>query len=412
MRNTPTINEKANSFLARWRLCDLPSPELLKDYISIADKLLFADEELTLKTIDLLKINVNLWATKNSPVYNQLQLKPYFSKADFENSENWYVQSLSQESQRMSTSGSTTGKCFPYLRWNRFLRQIEGDNHYDLILDEFGISRTPNVAYMLMNNVRDVKEPISKVTSSNFTEHHGIHRKAKIHFAQKTNLYFENQEKYFEYVLEYLAKNEIDVILTSGPIISSLAHHVKRLGFDKKITRLLSNTCELMFKKDVGYLQKAGVISECCDHMRCWDGGAGFFSCRYGTYHLMDNLSFCEEFDGKLISTDYFSLPSPFIKFWNGDLCEINNSYKRCQCGRLYRPFKFLQSRPFSVKGKCITDLREKVKQSGIKGIKQIKCGNSKMEIVSNIILSTQDKNQLNEILQGFDLVFTTEQTT
>lgn len=408
MRDTQNINQQFKNFLARWKKCDLPSTKLPKDYISIANILLFADEELVLEVIDLLRTNVVLWAEKHSSVYKNLKL--YYTKDDLENPELWHVPSLLNESQKMSTSGSTTGKCFPYLRWNKFLHQIEGDNHYDLILDEFGISKTPTVAYMLMNNLRkDIIDPILEIKSCNFTEHHGVHRKAKIHFAQKNNLYFENQEKYFEYILEYLSKKQIDVILTSGPIISSLAHHVKRLKFDKKISNLLSNTCEYMFKKDVGYLQKTGIIKECCDHMRCWDGGAGFFSCRYGTYHLMDNLSFCEEFENKLISTDYFSLPSPFVKFWNGDLCKIENKYKRCQCGRIFRPFTFLQSRPFSIKGKCITELREKVKQSGIKGIKQIKCGNSKMEIVSNINLSNQDKEQLFQIMSEFNLIFTVE---
>ena len=75
------------------------------------------------------------------------------------------------------------------------------------------------------------------------------------------------------------------------------------------------------------------------------------FTCKEKTYHLCDNLSWSEEIDGKLITTDYFSLPSPFIKYWNGDLCKIFDKYRRCECGRLFRNFEFVESRPFSLKG-------------------------------------------------------------
>lgn len=63
------------------------------------------------------------------------------------------------------------------------------------------------------------------------------------------------------------------------------------------------------------------------------------FVCDHGTLHQADNYSyaFCE--DGKLLRTDYFNVVSPFVNYWNGDVCENRtNGYRRCGCGQLYRP--------------------------------------------------------------------------
>jgi phenylacetate-coenzyme A ligase PaaK-like adenylate-forming protein len=406
LRDTSIINEKVDLFLNKWENSNLPSKELVFEYILIAKDLMFAKVDLIKRTTSLMSQNIKKWALKNSPVYRQD--KEYFSKVDLEDKSIWYVDEIKKESQPMATSGSTSGNQFGYLRWDRFLRQIEGENHYDLILEEFEI-KNPKVANMFTTSL--TKENfVYEIKSENFMQHHGFHFNAKVYVVYKTKTYYENQDKYFNEVIQYFEENPVDVILTCGPMVNSLVHHIKRRGNCKKITNLLSNTCEYMFKEDANYLKENKIISHWCDHMRCWDGGASFFTCKHGIYHLMDNLSFCEEIDGKLISTDYFSFTSPFVKYWNGDLCRIKNEYERCMCGRAFRPFLFLENRPFSIKGKCISEFQEKIKKSGIIGIKQMKCSNSHIEVVCKWELNKKEKETIISIMNGFKIDFTIEE--
>jgi phenylacetate-coenzyme A ligase PaaK-like adenylate-forming protein len=143
--------------------------------------------------------------------------------------------------------------------------------------------------------------------------------------------------------------------------------------------------------------------------MRCWDGGATFFTCKYNTYHLLDNLSWCDEYENKLISTDYFSFPSPFVNYWNGDYCEIKSNYKRCECGRLYRPFKFLQSRPFAIKGYIVHDIYNNLIKLEINSIKQIKCDYNNIIIISNKEIELEKKNIMKKQFEKINFKFIVE---
>jgi hypothetical protein len=130
--------------------------------------------------------------------------------------------------------------------------------------------------------------------------------------------------------------------------------------------------------------------------MRCWDGGATFFTCKHQNYHLLDNLCWCDEKNKKLISTDYFSFPSPFVDYWNGDLCRLKNEYQRCDCGRLYRDFEFLENRPFSIKGRNILEIKEKIKQYKIKEVRcSMMLGESFLEIVTSRELCEKSKKKI-----------------
>jgi hypothetical protein len=126
-----------------------------------------------------------------------------------------------------------------------------------------------------------------------------------------------------------------------------------------------------------------GYAGNVCDHMRCWDGGAGFWTCLHGTYHLMDNLSWAEESDGRLVCTDYFNLAAPFFRYWNGDFCRITDTYQRCECGRLYRDFEFLENRPFALKGRSILEIRETISMLGLKEVKRVSSSSDSVVITS-----------------------------
>lgn len=409
MRSSSTVNDKFYRFIKTWSRTPLPSKEILFDYAPIAADLLFADEGIVRYVTTLLTQNITAWAGFYSPVY--AQEKPFLEKSDLVDKRKWYVKSLAKEAALMQTSGSTSdnGHSFAYLRWNCFLPQIEGDNHYDLILDEFEVSDNPVIADMLFRS-GVYNRQICEIDSQNFMQHHGFRRHAKQIFVfSQTDLYYENQAKYYDLIIDFLIATNVDVLLASGPYINSLVSHIKRRGDQNKIAGLLSNTYQYMLKKDASFLKENGLIGNWCDHMRCWDGGAGFFTCRFGTVHLMDNLSWTIEIEKKLISTDYFSFPSPFVNYWNGDLCRIADIYRRCQCGRLFRPFLFLENRPFGIKGQSLADYKNKIKQLGIVGIKQVKCDRNHFEFVTSKELSLEERLAIEQVMTGYSIKYTVE---
>ena len=144
--------------------------------------------------------------------------------------------------------------------------------------------------------------------------------------------------------------------------------------------------------------------------MRCWDGGATFFTCKHKNYHLMDNLAWCEEGPNhELICTDYFNLASPFVRYWNGDYCKIAKEYQRCECGRLYRDFEFLESRPFALKGTNMREIQEKIKALAMGGIKQVRCSAHDLSVISTRNLTDEEKNRIQSVSEKFKFKFLCE---
>ena len=404
MRNT----QKVKLFLEKWKTKKLPCKDVLYEYKSICTNLLYEDEELVQETIKILRKNIYLWAKNFSNVYKKHT--GIVSKCNLNNKKDWFVESISNESAHMRTSGSTTGEPFSYLRWEPFLYFIEATNHYDLIANEFNINKNPHVFYFFnTKHIEKNKFIISKSNSQNFMEHHGIERKAITHYPN-LKMKSENETAFFKYFFDYITKNKMDIIFAPGPIINSICNYIKKFNFKDKLCSLLSNSNELLLSSDAQFLYSNNFIDNICDHMRCWDGGASFFTCKEKNYHLMDNLSWCDEIQNKLISTCYFSFPSPFIMYWNGDLCKIKNIYQRCDCGRLYREFEFLENRPFSIKGNSLKEHRKKILDKGIQNLKQLRCSQDKIDVISNIELLEKDKKYIEEILCNFKLNFLIEE--
>jgi hypothetical protein len=142
--------------------------------------------------------------------------------------------------------------------------------------------------------------------------------------------------------------------------------------------------------------------------MRCWDGGATFFTCKFGTYHLLDNITSHKSIDNKLVTTDYFSLAAPFINYWNGDLCKIENEYLRCECGRLYHPFRMMENRPFALKGSSkLTSIKQQISQLSFKkDLIQVQFQNLDATIVCSRQLDIDEKSQLQEILNEYNILW------
>ena len=398
--------QKVAKFVQKWKGAR-PGTKVIWEYRDICQNLMFNDEELIVRATNIMRSNMMEWAACNSQAYENS--KPFYTKSDLEDKDSWFVRDLLGQSARMKSSGSTTGKGFEYLRWDPMLIFIECDNHYDMIMDEFEIPSSPSILNCFSTPMsRDGEHVTVSGDSQNFMDHHGARRRACVHYL---NLEMQRRDEpgNFSALFDHLGKNRIDVMFSNGPQINKLCSAIKSQKYQGKVCDLLSNTNEMMLREDADFLLSGGFVKRTCDHMRCWDGGAMFFTCRYGTYHLMDNMSWCLSVGEKLVCTDYLNPVCPFVNYWNGDYCSIEERYVRCGCGRMYRPFKFLENRPFAIKGKSVEEYKRRMIEAGITNLKQVRCNRNVIEIVSREDLTQQSKEKIALILDKLKLAFVVE---
>lgn len=384
------------------------SLDAIIEYLEFAKNLMFQEEETVKETIGILKESIRNWANQKCIYYPD---KGIIEKEDLKDKNNWYVNELSALSINARTSGSTTGFPFEYLRFVPVFEKIEWDYHYNLVLDEFEIGENPNILYFMSHNYKTEKDKniVCYGCSSELSlVNHGNKRSPIIHYAN-FNSYKNDRENFFLNFFEYIKNNKIDVLYTSAPEINSMCSYLRKLNIKNRLGFLLSSTNERLLPQDAAFILENNFFDHICDHMRCWDGGASFFTCKHKTYHLMDEISWTESIDGKLVSTDYFNLSSPFVNYWNGDYCKIGAEYKRCDCGRLYREFEFLENRPFSLKGTCLREIKEKMKNLNIFGIKQVRCSPEYLEVVSNRVFSEEEKQKIKMTSEKFNFKFVVE---
>jgi hypothetical protein len=404
------LDRSISNFLKLWGSTNKPSLELVDDYLLICRELPKADESSFLDVISVVKRNAEMWAFEHSEVY--LKSKPFYSKDDLEDKISWYVASVAQDSANTHTSGSSTGFHFMYRRMKSTFERLEWDNHYDMVLDEFGIKESPNILYFFPDHFKKSGDlPVFVDPGPQpYLNSHGRSRRSIVHYAN-FDMYKSDPSLFFRALFDYVFTHPIDVFFSSGPQINSLCHHIRKFGFKDRIGGLLSHTNEMLMQDDAEFLfVENKYFDSICDHMRCWDGGASFFTCKFGNYHLMDNLSWCDEVEGRLISTDYFNFASPFVKYWNGDMCSISKKIDRCECGRLFREFEFLENRPFSLAGVCLGSLRSKMISLGIDGIKQVKCYVDSINVVSSRPLSFLEKSSISALETSFSFIFSVEE--
>jgi len=388
----------------------LSGEELLGVLDHVGD-LMLSDEETVRKCTEALRHNIEGWTRSRCPRYPFD--KPFACKADLEDKTGWYVPALAGKSTEVGTTGSTTGMPFKYMRWHSMFHKIEWDYHHNLVLDEFGVCNRPNVLYFFSDNYKtDGDSPIACFggKSDLAINNHGSSRDPITHHVN-FRVYQRDGEAFFRFLFDYVQRHRIDVFFTSPPQISSMCNFIRKFGVKHKIGGLLSSTGDRMVPSDVQFLfVENQYFDHICDHMRCWDGGASFYTCRHGNYHLMDNLCWVEEVGGKMICTDYFNLSSPFVRYWNGDYCQIGKEYKRCECGRLYREFKFMESRPFSLKGVSMNHIKQGLKELEIPGIREVRCSMKFLDVVSKTPLSEEDRARISALSDSFEFRFLVEE--
>jgi len=336
--------------------------------------------------------------------YAELNEMQVSSKND---AQNWL---LPVKSFNNSTSG-TTGKKFEYKIWHDCYHYIETINHYQQILHEFGFYKEITTLKVSSNKNENkigfvdiqFKDCVFfykkiKPKRSNHRLSHGSQNANCHHFLYDN----DDIDMFCDYLSGFLKNNPIDVFLSPASFFSILLRHSNR------ICKLYSNTAESIIIKDAYNAKKSGVIDDYCDHMRSWDGGATFFTCKFGTYHLLDYLTYNEDIDGKLICTDFLNLGFPFFRYWNGDECMIGDKWNQCECGRYFRDFKFY-GRPSFVWGSTPSiDILDII--LNIPSFTQAKCFDDHVEITSVDRINDSLRRVINNQLKS--VVFTNNDFT
>lgn len=373
-------------------------------YAKIANSLMYQREESIHEITTYLKEQI-IEQAKLSPIYNDDRI---VTKFDLLDKPKWYIKGF--ESIENETSGST-GEPFRYLIWKDIYQIIENDNHYKAIADEFGIIGPINILYLHHDTIHPYSTEIAETyTTNNPLISHGLRKQATIHNVITNKRFYLNYYQYYEDIIKYATENKIDIIHAQGNTIAALVWNVKRLRWKKRICRLLSNTGSKLNKQDAIELQQNGNIAAWCDHMRCWDGGVTFFSCRYNTYHLLDNLAWAYTDGGRLISYDYFSLPSPFVNYWNGDYAEIANDYERCQCGRAFRRFEIRRTRSKISQISEVPAIQNAIADNLRTGIKRIEVVRKFMRIFTKHSLPFDQRQSITSLFPNVEIQFTVEE--
>lgn len=349
------------------------------------------------------------YAQNNSPVYRTHM--GVIDKSHLLDKEKWYVGGF--QAHAATTGGSTTNGRFHYTRWATHYNQIEGEAHYRAVLNEFGIDRPAQILYLMLDQTddRDSDTLVNVHRTDNILISHGQGKHATVHEIVKNRLYYHDYFGFYDAIFAYLNEHKIDVILAPGQVITALAWNARRLRQTAPICRLLSNTGDKVSREDLDSLE--GIVPHWCDHMRCWDGGITFMTCKHGTAHLIDGLAWTRsDKKGRLISDDYYSLPSPFVNYWNGDYGTVGTEFKRCQCGRYYRDFQISRTRSVVMAGVHNHEIRDQILKTTVdtSGIIRAENSGTFLRLFTKRPYSTDERRQIRLALPHLEINFVTEE--
>lgn len=386
--------------------------KIVEEYIKNDCKSLLYQDVDTINIItSKMKKNIEEYAKTYSDVYKNLNSKKLLTRKDFDEKELWISKKINKSRLiERRTSGSTTGVPFSFRNDSKYYTWIQNNCEFDLILKEFGLFDKPLKILNLMDYPVNPKFDQFYLETKNFSKNkfHSFNAKEFTTFFINFSNYSNDLKGWYEKLLEFFNEhNNFDIILCAGPIVNILTKFITNSNFKIKICNLLSHTTQFPRQEDFEFLKSNENINHFCDHMRCWDGGATFFTCIHGTKHLLDNFSWVEQGpNNELISTDYLNLATPFVNYWNGDLCEIINEYVKCKCGRWYRPFNMLRNRPFSVKGpSSIINLRKQILELNFKDkIAQIQFDGLKVNIFLEEKLDENSSEILVDLFKDYEV--------
>lgn len=398
-------------YLLHKRRESLSYPEYLKLLLKHIHQLQYQDGAFITEVCDYLKEQLITHARTHSPIYKSR--RKAIDKSELQNKKPWYVSGWNAAASQ--TGGSTTGERFQYLRWADVYLNIEGDIHYKAILQEFGLERPINILYLMLDRLDDRQnDTLARVyTTQNVLISHGMRQHATIHEIVRNRLYYTDYFGFYERILQYISENDIDIILAPGYTIEALAWNTRRLCHTAPICKLLSNTGSKVNRQTLDLLTKRGNIENWCDHMRCWDGGVTFFTCKHHTTHLLDGLAWAyADPKQRLLSYDFYSLPAPFVNYWNGDFATVGKEYQKCKCGRSYRPFTIDRTRTIalnSINSSHIRNVMQTMPELATR-IKRNEGSAHFMRLFTESAFSAEDRQRIRKALPNFEINFIVEE--
>lgn len=383
--------------------------DYLKEHLKQVHALQYQTEDDIRNVCKYLSRELAKHAKKHSPVYKNH--RGVIDKSHLKDKNQWYVDGF--HAHAATTGGSTTGQPFHYNRWATHYNQIEGEIHYRAILNEFGLERPVQILYLMLDLTDDRHniELVKVYQTDNLLISHGQGRLATVHEVVRGRHYYLDYLGFYDAIFAYCDQHDIDVVLAPGQAIASLAWNARRLKRSKPICRLLSNTGDKVSRADLDSLEP--IVSSWCDHMRCWDGGITFMTCRYKTPHLLDGLAWTRsDKQNRLISDDYYSLPSPFVNYWNGDHGQVGDTYKRCECGRLYRDFAIQRTRSVTMAGVTNHKVRDNILKTTVdtSDIIRAESTQSFIRIFTKRSYTAQERLQIRQALPAMEVNFVTEE--
>jgi phenylacetate-coenzyme A ligase PaaK-like adenylate-forming protein len=115
--------------------------------------------------------------------------------------------------------------------------------------------------------------------------------------------------------------------------------------FDKDAIIIFTGEC--LGEETKEYLINKGFSVR--DEMRSWDGGATFYTCRFGECHWVDYLAPTSVDDNnKLIATDLFNVAQMYVNYHNGDFVKKTTT-STCACGMVSTKNEFLNRSAFTL---------------------------------------------------------------
>ena len=208
------------------------SEELLDNYVNVADTLLYQDEATLKYYQDSLEKNIVNWALEKSDIYKALyQSDRIFTKNDLLNKKAWYVSQLKDTSGIRSTSGSTTGDPFSYAIYNRYAKFLIDDQHWSLILKEFGLYNR-HIKITVMYYFKDTLSVFpdnelvrsDHAVSNQFQYNHG----SKDCSIDYVNFKDFGSSDWYNQLFDYLSGTEIDIMISTGPMINQLCNEIRK----------------------------------------------------------------------------------------------------------------------------------------------------------------------------------------
>lgn len=360
MSNLDLINSNADNILRRGQVDLHITHDLLVRYLEETDGV------ATPESTAVLARHMIAYAKVMSPIYGAIPVPPLrsvltdipklpvFSKDILNNKSLWYIDGV--DFMETQTSGSS-GPSFKYRLPLRLYRLLEGRWHYGRVLTEFDIME-PRILHVT-NPISLSYQPKGILSICNRGEgplwDYGNITSHVMAVAYPGDCY-KNRDGYCRAVLELMKETACNVLATTGGFIATLAEYVSTHGTHGARIQLLSSTAQPTISHHVDRLLASGLVTHFCDHMRCWDGGASFLTCKFGSIHLLEDLSYVHVVDGRLVSIDYFNLTAPFVNYWNGDYCTLEGP-SSCACGRSGRTLRMDRVRDFVLTGKSGTKL-------------------------------------------------------